>query len=101
MSDLFAYLDTITRPRLLVRAARAGATRYNRNRHLRRLFRDGIPEQHSKIIAGLIRMEAELAQEMKSGDANYSVTQHVHVLTALLSEARQEARETTPLQTAA
>ena len=38
MQDLSSMLHALSRPRLLIRAARIGARDYSRNRHLRRLL---------------------------------------------------------------
>jgi len=38
MQDIMSMLNALHRPRLLIRAARAGAIEYNRDRHLQRLL---------------------------------------------------------------
>lgn len=88
MTNYIAQLENVKRPRLLVRAARAGATRYRRDHHLGYFSKvEGIDSQ-AKLMAVLIAREAELEDVRKSGSADYNIHRHVHLLTALLAEAQ-------------
>lgn len=88
MTGFVADLSRMKRPRLLVRAARAGATRYRRDPHLSYFTRvEGIDSQ-DKLMIRLIEREQELEDVRKSGSADYNLHRHVHLLTALLAEAR-------------
>lgn len=85
MTDFRAALSALSRPRLLVRAARFGIADYRRDRDLRRLSGSDVTE-----IALPRLIEAEAAQETRrlAGDASYSVTRHVELLIALMAEVR-------------
>ena len=88
MTDIHAFLSTLRRPRLLIRAARFGLDEYNRKRDLKRLIgATTTPSPHSAVNA-LIEKEAHLEQVRKDGDATYSVARHVEVLIALMAETR-------------
>ena len=88
MTDLTLRLDTLRRPRLLIRAARAGQTEYNRNRDLKRLMRGDAPPAPARALARLMDLEAELEATRRAGDAAYSLGRHVEILIALMAEAR-------------
>ena len=75
------------RPRLLMSAARAGQTDYNRNRDLRRLMRGAVPSPCA-AVRRLTEEEALAEDSRRAGDAGYSVTRHVSLLIALLAETR-------------
>ena len=88
MTEFSALLNSIRRPRLLIRAARIGVQDYNRNRDLRRVVEDvQVPSPRSALLR-LVEKEAEMEETRKAGDAGYSVSKHVAVLIALLGEAR-------------
>ena len=72
-------LSTICRPRVLVQAARfaAAAGRGGPNRTVTRIA--GLP------VPRLLAEEQALDLARRSGDAGYSPTRHVEVLTALLT----------------
>jgi hypothetical protein len=90
MRDTFAILETIRRPRLLMQAARYGLSAYRRNRDLRRLI--GTEAAPAQAVAQLISAEERVEQTRLSGDANYSVVQHVELLAALIAEASRLPR---------
>lgn len=88
MQDLFSMLNTLCRPRLLIRAARIGARDYSRDRHLRRLLRcEALPRPGSALLQ---LMELERIQDdlRRAGDAGYSLTRHLDILIAMIGEAR-------------
>lgn len=84
MTDFAAVLTELRRPRILIRAARAGLADYRPERDLRRLVR-GAPDQ---AIAPLLAEESRLEATRTTGGA-YNIQRHVAVLTALLAEARR------------
>jgi len=88
MNDLASVLNALRRPKILVRAARAGVVDYRRERDLRRLLRQarGTAAQHA--IGSLLDEENRLETTRTAGDATYSIQRHVAVLTAILAEAR-------------
>lgn len=87
MHDLNSFAESLRRPSLLVRAARAGLTQYNRNRDLRRLMQDQVPPP-AVAVRRLIDAEALAEERRQSGDTGYSLTRHVTLLIALMAELR-------------
>jgi hypothetical protein len=86
MTDFRAMLADLRRPQLLIRAARCGLTNYRRDRDLMRLI-DGKPTP-DRAVRRLLNEEERLEEVRKSGEASYSVTRHIEVLIALISEVR-------------
>lgn len=86
MSDFRKTLAEMRRPGLLMRAVRFGLADYRRTRDLRRLAPgETRPE---RIVPRLIEAEALLEDTRLRGDAAYSISAHIEVLVALISEAR-------------
>lgn len=88
MHDILSMLNTLHRPRLLIRAARAGATEYNRNRHLQRLLGYGALPRTAPALMRLIELERGLNEQRKDDDAGYSLPRHLDVLIAIMGEAQ-------------
>jgi hypothetical protein len=88
MKNATTLLETLRRPRLLIRAARFGLENYNRNRDLKRVMGTSTAPSPNRALDGLIEKEAQIEQTRKQGDATYSVTRHVDILIALMAEAR-------------
>lgn len=88
MSDFRQMLAEIRRPRLLIRAARFGMTEYNRDRDLKRLLCSDNPASPERAVSQLIAEEQKLEATRQAGDAGYSLTRHIEILIALLSELR-------------
>lgn len=86
MTDCRTVLETLRRPRLLMRAARFGLAEYRRERDLSR-YLDG-PASAEDTVSSLMSVEARLEATRIAGDAAYSVARHIEVLIALLAEAR-------------
>jgi hypothetical protein len=87
MQDLTSFAESLRRPSLLIRAARAGLAQYNRNRDLRRLMQDQVPPP-AVAVRRLIDAEALVEERRQTGDAGYSLTRHVTLLIALMAELR-------------
>lgn len=87
MTDLFAALGAMRRPRLLIRAARFGLTDYDRSRDLKRVIKTGALPSPAVAVSTLIEEEAQIDAIRRAGDASYSVARHVDVLIALMAEA--------------
>lgn len=85
MTDFRAILAQLSRPRLLVRAARFGIDDYRRDRDLRRLTDQSRPEA---ALPRLLEQEEMLEQKRRADDASYSVARHIEVLIALMAETR-------------
>ena len=88
MTDLFALVSNLRRPKLLIRAARAGAMGYNRNRDLKRVMRLTETPSPERALNALIAAEAEIEEVRRQGEANYSFTRHIEILIAMIGEAR-------------
>lgn len=81
----------VRRPRLLVRAARAGLAGWNRRRDLRRLLKC---EELPMAGAALTRLRAEeehMDTVRREGSADYDVHRHILLLIAILAETAEAA----------
>jgi len=87
MQDLMSMLNTLHRPRLLVRAARLGAQDYRRDRHLQRILGYGALPRTAPALIRLIELERGLNEQRLEDDAGYSLPRHVDVLIAMMGEA--------------
>ncbi|MDI3337346.1 DUF6477 family protein [Defluviimonas aestuarii] len=88
MSDLPSMLQELRRPRLLIRAARAGLAEYNRNRDLKRLVRANAVPDPDRALSILMEEEERIEATRRTGDASYSFTRHIEVLIAMMAEVR-------------
>lgn len=88
MTDLATVLNALRRPKILVRAARAGIVDYRRDRDLKRLLRQPRGPAPAQAIGTLLAEEHRLEANRTAGEATYSIQRHVAVLTAILAEAR-------------
>ncbi|MDF1801427.1 DUF6477 family protein [Thalassovita sp.] len=88
MMDLLSLLNTIHRPRLLIRAARIGVDDYRRDIHLRRILGLGTLPRSGAALAQLIEAEAEINEQRDDDTAGYSPARHVEILIAMMGEAQ-------------
>ena len=89
MQDILSRLNSLHRPSLLIRAARAGADDYHRDTHLARLLGYGQKTPRSgPALMRLMEMEAEVNAQRLGGDTAYSLVRHVDLLIAMMAEAR-------------
>ena len=88
MTDLATVLNALRRPKILIRAARAGVVDYRRDRDLKRLLRLTRTAAPQQAIGSLLLEESRLEATRAAGEATYSIQRHVAVLTAILAEAR-------------
>lgn len=88
MQDLLSLMNSLRRPRLLVRTARIGADDYRREKHLGRILPGLASARSGPVLMKLIEIEASLDASRRGLDASYSVARHVEVLAAMLGEAR-------------
>ena len=86
LSELRTMIDNLSRPRLLIRAARFGLSDYRRERDLRRLIQP--PASPEAALTRLLSVEDDMEQTRRAGDASYSIARHIEVLIALMAEAR-------------
>jgi hypothetical protein len=84
-----AAATRLSRPKLLVRAARAGMAHYRRERDLAGALKSSTPG--GGLIERLTAAEAACDEARRAGAPSYSPTRHVKLLTALLAEARAAA----------
>ena len=87
MQDLLGMLNSLRRPRLLIRAARLGAEEYRRDRHLQRLLGYGSLPRSAVALMRLIEIEREMNDQRREADAGYSLSRHLDVLIAMVGEA--------------
>ena len=83
MTDFAALLTALRRPRILIRAARAGLSDHRRDRDQKR------SPGSERAFGALLAEEDALEAHRTSGEATYDLRRHVAVLTALLAEARR------------
>lgn len=91
MTDYRNALTDLRRPRLLIRAARFGVPEYRRDRDLRRLIGRNVAP--AEAVALLLSTEGAMEENRRTGQANYSVSQHIEVLIALVAEAKLAGTE--------
>ena len=88
MKDILAMLNSLNRPRLLIRAARAGADEYRREQHLKRHLGYGPLPRSGPALMRLMELEDDLNRQRRTSDAAYSLVKHVDILIAMMGEAR-------------
>lgn len=86
MQDLARMINTLRRPRLLIRAAKLGKQDYTRERHLRRLLPQSPLPRPAEAVLHLIEIERDLDDQRRDSSAGYSLPRHLDVLIALLAE---------------
>lgn len=88
MHSPMTRLAALSRPRLLVRAARFGITELNRERTLRRILRGERVPAPGQAFEQLYAREAEMNDLRRVGEAGYSPARHIELLAALIHEAQ-------------
>ncbi len=88
MIDFAATLTELRRPKILIRAARAGVPDYRRDRDLKRLVLDPKGAEPRNPMLPLLTEEHRLESNRTNGGATYNIQRHVAVLTAIIAEAR-------------
>lgn len=86
MTHYETALRALKRPKLLIRAARAGAMKYRRKKHAKLTNATGSDPE--KIFSVLLEQERDLEWNRRAGAADYNVKKHVTVLAALIAEAK-------------
>ncbi|MBP7240541.1 DUF6477 family protein [Amaricoccus sp.] len=86
MTAAASALAELRRPKILIRAARAGISEYCRERDLKRLVRHASASRDA--MQPLLAEERRLETTRTAGGATYNIQRHVAVLTAILAEAR-------------
>ncbi|WP_299686824.1 DUF6477 family protein [uncultured Tateyamaria sp.] len=88
MQDVLTMLQSLHRPRLLMRAARIGAEDYRRGAHLPRLLGYGNLPRHTQALLRLMEIEAELNAQRIEDESAYNLLRHIDILIAIVGEAR-------------
>ncbi len=88
MSDILSMVRDLRRPRLLIRAARAGVVDYRRGRDLGRVMRTANAPSPDRALAILLAEEERMESTRRAGDASYSFLRHIELLIAMMGEAR-------------
>ncbi|MDA5556080.1 DUF6477 family protein [Shimia sp. MMG029] len=88
MQGTLSQLATLRRPRLLIRAARAGTQDYTRNQHLKRVLGVTQTPRNLEALTRLMTLEAELNEERRKNAASYSIVRHVDLMIAMMGEAQ-------------
>ena len=88
MQDIISILDSLRRPRLLIRTARFGLDDYRREIHLRRILGPMPLPRSGAALMKLLDIEEEMNRQRRADEAAYSPLRHVEVLIAMMGEAR-------------
>ncbi len=88
MTDALLTLESIRRPRLLIRTARIGTAEYRRNVHLRRLLGVSTLPRSETALKHLIEIEQGMEGQRNACTASYSISRHIEVLVAMMGEAQ-------------
>lgn len=88
MTDIVGILRGLSRPRLLIDAARQGVPGYRRRTHLSRLLNQQALPGPQQAAIHLICLEQDLDEARKTGAAEYSPARHVEIMIALLAETQ-------------
>lgn len=88
MQDVLGMMDRLTRPKLLIRAARLGAEDYKRDVYLPRVLGYGQVPRAADALMQLMQLEAALNDLRKTQNAGYSLPRHLDLLIAMVGEAR-------------
>ena len=89
MTDLASVLNALRRPRILIRAARAGSLRLPpRPRPEAAAAPRAGARRRPRSAACWPRRTGSRSDARTSGEATYNLQRHVAVLTAILAEAR-------------
>lgn len=81
-------LQSLNRPKLLVRAAQVWLPEFNRARSMRRIFPGTVAPLPGRGFQALWEQEQAIEQLRCDGAASYSVARHIEILVALIVEAR-------------
>ncbi len=88
MQDLTTRITALSRPNLLLRAAKFGLNKYSRNRDLRRILGQAQRPGLAAGVARLLDLEHEMNHHRLCASPSYSHARHVELLIAFMSEAQ-------------
>jgi len=89
MRNVQTTLESLRRPPLLIRAARIGLARYDRDRQLPRHLGHAAPPQADQALERLLEIEADIEADRLAHATGYLAARHVEILIAILGEARR------------
>lgn len=87
----------LRRPKLLVRAARAGLPGWRRQRDLQKLLKSDELPPTGKVLPRLYAEERRLDLARRENDAEYDLHRHIMVLIAILAETAKAAPGAVPV----
>ncbi len=88
MTHHMSRLAALSRPQILVRAARYGVSELNRSRALQRAMPGEAIPAPGKAFDRLLECEVAMNEARCDGGAAYSPARHVELLSALINEAK-------------
>ena len=88
MLDIHSLVRQLSRPRILVRAARFGVDDYRRDIELRQILGLDTLPRSAEIVLKLLDHEADLNARRLAKDAQYSIAHHIQTLSAIMIEVR-------------
>ncbi len=86
MLNAINHIASLNRPKLLIRAARAGMTTYNRD-NLKQVIGDVHRLSGKDILTRLVEREEQLDTQRRNRDISYDVRRHIMILTGIIAEA--------------
>ena len=86
-------LNGMTRPKILLKAAKIGLKYYSRKKDQKRLLGTQKLLNPEQAVKGLIRREVELEEYRVMGNAAYNMKLHIHIMAALLQEVYLYSKE--------
>ena len=84
MHNAQAQLNTLQRPKLLIRAARSAIAEFRWGRDLKMVKGGNESLNTHRLFESLIEEERRLNEERVECDAAYNVRKHIRILTALM-----------------
>jgi len=100
MKDVISLVNTIKRPKLLVRTSKIGADDYNRTVHLKRILKSATLPKPGDALVQLLELEKTCNTARQVKDPAYRLMHHVDVLIALIGETRHLTAQRRAQQTA-
>ncbi len=88
MLDILGMVGALSRPKLLVRAARFGIDDYSRALHLGRILKTAVLPRSGPAILQLLELETDMNDRRLAHAADYSVADHIDVLIAIMGEVQ-------------
>lgn len=89
MQDPITQLETTYRPKTLLGAARHALPHYSRTKHLPKFLGD-LSAGPRETLMRLMDLERDQNAKRLSQSAEYDVTHHLILMTAILAEARDQ-----------